>query len=156
MNIQNTARQQYQRIVERTNSNVPELKLPAEGWMRTMRKALGITGAQLARKMGVTRALVSQAESNEISGNVNLKTLQRMADAIGCRFVYAILPPKGKEAADIILVQALKKAKEIATQTDVHMELEGQGLYKDELDHQIDHLAKRLALEMPPGFWDDK
>jgi transcriptional regulator with XRE-family HTH domain len=61
-----------------------------------MRKALGMSGAQLARKMGVSRALVSQAESNEVSGNVTMKTMQTMAEAMGCRFVYAVLPPKGK------------------------------------------------------------
>ena len=124
--------------------------------MRTMRKALGMTGAQLARKMGVTRALISQAEGNEVSGSINLKSLQKTAEAMGCRFVYAILPPQGKSAEDVIFAQAMKKARTIASRTDIHMELEGQSLFKDDLERQIKHLAQRLAFDMAPGFWDDK
>ena len=98
MNIQNTILQQYQRFVDQASVSSADLTLPPEGWLRTMRKALGMSGAQLARKMGVTRALISQAESNEVSGGVTIKTMQKMAEAMGCRFVYAVLPPKGKES----------------------------------------------------------
>ena len=87
MNIQNTVLQQYQRFVDRASLSSANLTLPPEGWLRTMRKALGMSGAQLARRMGVSRALISQAESNEVSGNVTMKTMQTMAQAMGCRFV---------------------------------------------------------------------
>ena len=156
MNVQNTVLQQYQRFVDRASLGSAELALPPEGWLRTMRKALGMSGAQLARKMGVTRALVSQAESNEVSGSITLKTMQKMAEAMGCRFVYAVLPPKGKEAEDVILAQAMKHARVIAERTDVHMALENQNLTPDELEKQIKRLAQRLAIEMASDFWNDK
>ena len=156
MNIQNTILQQYQRIVDRASLSSADLAVPPEGWLRTMRKALGMSGAQLARKMGVTRALISQAESNEVSGSVTLKTMQKMAEAMGCRLVYAVLPPKGKETEDIILAQAMKKARAIAERTDEHMALEGQNLFKATLDYQIERLAHKLAGEMAADFWKDK
>ena len=156
MSIQNTIIQQYQRLVDRTSLSSADLNLPPEGWLRTMRKALGMSGAQLARKMGVSRALISQAESNEVLGNVTMKTMQTMAEAMGCRFVYAVLPPKGKETEDVIFAQAMKKARAIAERTDEHMALEGQNLFKATLENQIERLAHRLALEMAPGFWNDK
>ena len=154
--MKNTIIQQYQRLVNRTSLSGCDLDLPPEGWLRTMRKALGMSGAQLARKMGVTRALISQAESNEVYGNVTLKTMQTMAEAMGCHFVYAVLPPKGKNTEDIIFAQAMKKAKTIAARTDEHMALEGQSLFKATLENQIDHLAHQLAREMPSDFWKDK
>ena len=156
MNIQNTILQQYQRFVDRASLSSADLTLPPEGWLRTMRKALGMSGAQLARKMGVTRALISQAESNEVSGSVTIKTMQKMAEAMGCRFVYAVLPPKGKESEDVIFAQAMKKARAIAERTDGHMALEGQSLAKATLDNQIERLAHKLAREMASDFWKDK
>jgi predicted DNA-binding mobile mystery protein A len=121
-----------------------------------MRKALGMSGAQLARKMGVSRALISQAESNEISGNVTMKTMQTMAEAMGCRFVYAVLPPKGKETEDVIFAQAIKKARALVERTDVHMALENQSLSEAERKKQLNRLAQRLAIEMASDFWNDK
>jgi predicted DNA-binding mobile mystery protein A len=155
MNVQNTILQQYQRFVDSASLSA-DLTLPPEGWLRTMRKALGMSGAQLARKMGVTRALISQAESNEVSGSVTIKTMQKMAEAMGCRFVYAVLPPKGKETEDVIFAQAMKKARAIAERTDEHMALEGQSLAKATLDNQIERLAHKLAREMASDFWKDK
>lgn len=156
MIIKSTILKQYQRLVDKASLSSAGLDLPFEGWMRTMRKALGMSGAQLARKMGVTRALISQAESNEVSGNVTMKTMQTMAQAMGCRFVYAVLPPKGKETEDVIFAQALKKARAIAERTDGHMALEGQSLSLDELEKQIKRLAQRLSIEMRLNFWDEE
>jgi predicted DNA-binding mobile mystery protein A len=156
MNIQNTILQQYQRFVDQASLSSADLTLPPEGWLRTMRKALGMSGAQLGRKMGVSRALISQAESNEVSGNVTMKTMQTMAEAMGCRFVYAVLPSKGKTTEDVIFAQAMKKARTIAERTDEHMALEGQSLFKATLENQIDRLAHRLAVEMASDFWNDK
>ena len=89
-------------------------------------------------------------------GNVTLKTMQTMAEAMGCRFVYAVLPPKGKNTEDIIFAQAMKKAKAITARTDEHMALEGQNLFKATLENQIERLAHRLAVEMASDFWNGK
>ena len=156
MNIQNTILQQYQRFVDRASQNSADLTLPPEGWLRTMRKALGMSGAQLARKMGVTRALISQAESNEISGSVTMKTMQTMAEAMGCRFVYAVLPPKGKETEDVIFAQAMKWAQRAVEHANTQMALENQSLPKGPREDQLQRLARQLASEMAPGFWNDK
>jgi predicted DNA-binding mobile mystery protein A len=156
MNTQDTVLQQYQRIVDHANLSTPELKVPPEGWLRTVRKACGISGAQLARKTGVTRARVAQAEMAENSGGITIKSMQTVAEAMGCRFVYAILPPAGKKIEEIIFAQAMKKARALAERTDEHMSLEGQSLLKATLEDQIKRLAQRLALEMAPDFWNDK
>ena len=126
--------QQYQRIVDQAALTNTVLIKPAEGWLRTMRMAIGMTGSQLARRIGITRASISQAEGNEVSGGITLRTMQNMAEAMGCRFVYAVLPPAGKKAEDLIYAQALKRAKAIASKTDEHMALEGQSLYSDMLE----------------------
>ncbi len=49
---------QYKGIVDRAAALIAGLKTPPEGWLRTVRKALGMSVVQLAAKLGVTRALV--------------------------------------------------------------------------------------------------
>jgi transcriptional regulator with XRE-family HTH domain len=75
MSVKTTAQQQYRSIVDSAATTVAGLTTPPEGWLRTVRKALGMSGAELARKMGVTRARVTQAEHAELSGGVTLKSI---------------------------------------------------------------------------------
>ena len=91
MNVKNMAQQQYRSLANRAASQ-SNLQLPPEGWLRTVRMALGMSGPQLAKKMGVTRARVTQAEHNELTGAATLKSMQTAAEAMGCKFVYAVVP----------------------------------------------------------------
>jgi len=59
MSVKTVVRLQYQRLADSAASH-SSLRTPPEGWLRTVRKALGMSGAQLAKKMGVTRARVAQ------------------------------------------------------------------------------------------------
>src|ERR1700716_2933021 len=102
MSVKTVVQQQYQRIVD-SAASCASLQTPPEGWLRTVRKALGMSGAQLAKKMRVTRARIAQAEHAELNGGVTLKSMQAMAEAMGCRFVYAIVPPHHIE--DIVTAQ---------------------------------------------------
>jgi predicted DNA-binding mobile mystery protein A len=142
---------QYRGLVEDTTASLAGLKTPPEGWLRTVRKALGISGAELARKMGVTRARVSQAEHAELTGGVTLKSMQATAEAMGCRFVYAIIPPGRIE--DVIMAQARKKALAIVGTASQHMALENQALPNDRIAQEVERLTREIAQEMPSDFW---
>jgi predicted DNA-binding mobile mystery protein A len=146
--------QQYRSIVDAAAVSFAGLKTPPEGWLRTIRNALGMSGAELAKKMGVTRARVTQAEHAELTGGVTLKSMQATAEAMGCRFVYAIIPPGRIE--DIIMVQARKKAMALVGTASKHMALENQTLPNDKIAQEIDRLTREIAQEMPPDFWSDK
>ena len=83
MNVKDAAARQYRVIVDRAAQSIGRQPLPAnEGWIATARKALGMSAAQLARRLGVTRARISQAEQAELSGSVTLKTMQATAKAM--------------------------------------------------------------------------
>jgi predicted DNA-binding mobile mystery protein A len=152
MSVKQVARQQYRRIVDDAASAA--LKTPSEGWLRTVRKALGLSGAQLARKMGVTRARVAQAESAELSGGITLKSMQATAEAMGCRFIYAIVPPERIE--DLIIAQARKKATALVDIASQHMALESPALSEEKIAQEIERLTREIAQEMPPDLWNDK
>lgn len=156
MTVKLTSRQQQQQIVDQASQRFVKFIEPRVGWLRTIRKALGISGAELARKLGVTRALISQAERNEPLGSITLKSMETMAAAMGCKIVYAIIPTDDRSTSDLIYAQAEKKARAIAARTHEHMVLENQSLFKADLDRQIRNLAERLVVQMPADFWSDK
>ena len=155
MSVKTIVQQQYRVIVDNAAASLAGLKTPPEGWLRTVRNALGMSGAELAKKMGVTRARVTQAEHAELTGGITLKSMQATAEAMGCRFVYAIIP-SSEHIEDIITAQARKKAMAIVGTASKHMALENQKLPDDKIAWEVERLTREIAQEMPPDFWRDK
>jgi predicted DNA-binding mobile mystery protein A len=154
MSVKRAVRQQYQAVVDRTAPHAEAFRTPSEGWLRSVRKALGMSGAQLARRMGVTRARISNAEKDELRGAVTLQSMQTAAEAMGCRFVYAMVPPKTVE--DLIIAQARKKAAALVGMASMHMALESQTLPGDKIAQEVSRLTRDFIHEMPSDFWDGK
>lgn len=152
--VKSVVTRQYRHIVQQALSQAVGLTVPPEGWLCTVRKALGMSGAQLARRLGVTRALINQTQKAELAGGVTLKTMQHMAEAMGCRFVYAIVPKEGG-VDDLIRVQARKKAARLVAKTNTQMALEEQSLSSDQINYEIDRLVREMAEAMPSDFWDE-
>ena len=71
MSVRATAKRQYMRIVDRAVAQIGSLQIPSEGWLTTMRKALGMSVPQLARRAGVTKAAIYQAERKERERGIN-------------------------------------------------------------------------------------
>jgi predicted DNA-binding mobile mystery protein A len=152
MSVKQAVREQYQATVNLAQGG--NIHIPPEGWIRTVRKALGMSGAQLARRMGVTRARIAQAERAELDGGITLKSMQAAAEAMGCRFVYAFEPPDDIET--IIITQARKKARAIVGVASRHMALEDQTVSDSRTEQEVSRLMRELMYEMPPDFWQDK
>ncbi len=70
---------------------------PPSGWIKQVRTTLGISGQQMAKRMGVSPSRISQIESAEVEDRVSIKSLRQAAKALGCELVYAIVPRKIKE-----------------------------------------------------------
>ncbi len=68
------------------------LARPGKGWVRAVRDALGMTTAQLARRVGVSQPVITGIEASEAAGTVKLETLARVAAGLNCRLVYALVP----------------------------------------------------------------
>ncbi len=111
------------------------------GWVRYMRHALGMRMKVLAQRAGLALSTISQAEQRELEGRVNVRTLQRLATAMDCEFVYAIVPKQSLSHA--IKQQARQKASAVLARADTHMMLEDQRV-EDPLDERIEQLAERL------------
>lgn len=153
MSIHDIATIQYQDIIDRAADQARGVVTPPEGWLCTARKALKMSGAQLARRLGVSRAQVSKTEKSELSGSVTTKTMQQMAEAMGYRFVYTVVPEKTVE--ELIKARAKEKASAIVERTSEHMALEGQTLSSEQIQFEIDRLQQELMYTLPFDLWDD-
>ena len=143
---------QYQDIVNRASQKGVDIIMPEEGWLRTLRKALGMSGAQLGRRIGVSRAQIAKSERNEMAGVITLKTLENMAQAMGARIAYTIVLPT--EAEKLVSERANEKAQKMLQKTNAHMALESQALDRDALAFELERLKQELLREMPADLWD--
>jgi len=154
MGLKKVVTQQYRDKVNQTVEQVSSLSLPPEGWLRTVRKALGMSGLQLANRLGVTKARISKAEHDELTGSLTLRSVQKMAEAMNCRFVYAVVPEQNIE--ELIRKRAIQKAKEQVREASAHMALEAQELKAEMLASEIDRIASEIIEKMPSDLWNDK
>jgi predicted DNA-binding mobile mystery protein A len=152
MGVAETARRQYARIADRAAEQLSGFARAPEGWLIVLRKALGMSGAQVAQRMGVTRAAVYQAERNENAGAITLKQMEKLAEALGGRFVYAIVP--AGSVADMLREQARRKAEAHVRRAGAHMALESQSLPEGRIRQRIEKLAEEYLRDMPPDFWN--
>ncbi len=80
--------------------------------------------------------------------------MHAVAEAMGCRFVYAIVP-KG-EIEEVIAAQARRKAKALVTQASNQMALEGQSLSELQNMDEIERIAREMTRAMPSDLWVDR
>jgi len=64
--------------------------------LRAVRQALGVPVEEIARTLGVNSSVLFELEQSEGRGTISLNSMERVASAIGCKFVYAIVPLAGK------------------------------------------------------------
>lgn len=130
-----------------------QISRPKEGWIRTLRKALGMTSPQLAVRLDISKSQASQIERMEVEDRITLKQLRRVADALDCDLQYALVPRQPVET--MIRNRAKLKASRLVNKADVQMKLEAQQLSKEKLDQYIESEAERLLREMPRDLWKD-
>ena len=76
---------------------------PTQVLLRTVRQALGVPVAEIAREMKVSRSVVFRLEASERRQRITLMSLARLSAAMGCQVVYAVIPRGGgtlEEMAD--------------------------------------------------------
>ena len=76
-------------------------KNPTNDLLRAVRQALHIPVAEIAEKMGVNCSSVFELEAREVKNTISLKLMSRMAQAMGCKMVYGIVPEDGKKLEDL-------------------------------------------------------
>lgn len=141
-------------VQERLNEYVPLLSkpIPKNGWIRTVREALGISLRSFAKILECSPANLSNLEKRELTGSITLKKLDEIARAMNCKVVYSLVPMKPLQ--DILKERAHKIAKKRIEVINHSMNLEEQGLSEKKLREQEDDLVE-LLLQNPKQLWEN-
>lgn len=124
---------------------------PHRGWVRAVRDALGMSGPELATRMGVKKSTISDIEQSEERRSIRLDTLDRAADALGCDVVYFFVPRTSLE--DLVQTRARAKADRHLGRVAHHSRLEDQELPDHAALAQRDRFAEDLVDRR--GLWTD-
>ena len=125
---------------------------PTGGWLRAVREALGMTQGQLAWRLNISRQSVQDFESAEAERRITLESLDRVARAMGCRMVYAVIPEEGS-LDDLRTRRAKVVADRLLKPAGHSMKLEAQGVSERERKRQRKLLVENLLRDSPRKLW---
>ena len=127
---------------------VNQYNTPVHGWIKAIREALGMTTAQLARRIGVKQPSIVSFEQSEEKGSIELATLRRVAEALNCTLVYTLVPNKPLDTMVRERARAFVRKRRQPVEHSMLLE-----------DQQVDKSAKADLDEViretnPRLFWD--
>jgi predicted DNA-binding mobile mystery protein A len=126
---------------------------PPRGWLKAIREALGMTTTQLGRRLGVVQSRVVAIEQAEAKGTITLNSLEKAAQALDCRLVYALMPRQPLE--DIVEQRASLLAKSRLKSTGHTMTLEAQGVDATDESEQLKRLIRQLVEKSGSKLWEE-
>ncbi|MGH7006858.1 MAG: mobile mystery protein A [Stellaceae bacterium] len=133
---------------------VSKFTAPPKGWVRTIRRALGMSARQLANRLHQSQPRIADIEKREIDGALTIRTLRRVAQALDCTFVYALVPNDRLEK--IVREQATKIANRRMRAVTHTMALEDQAVSKATSRRQRAKLIQRIIDNELAHVWDEQ
>lgn len=113
-----------------------------------------MNAAQLAERMGVSQPRIIALEHSEAVGAVNLKTLQRAADALDCNLYYVLVPKEPLE--QVVHLRAKSVAAERLANVEHTMRLENQPTSPESQDKNLQEVAETLVAQSPQLLWNHR
>ena len=131
---------------------VARAQVPRGGWVRAVREALGMSAAQLAARLNVTRQTIRDLEQSEATGKITVDSLNKLASAMGCKVVYALVPEKPLD--EMQRERASKIADSLVKTVSHSMKLEAQSISEHDERRQKDQIVRKLLAGNPRKLWD--
>jgi predicted DNA-binding mobile mystery protein A len=103
----------------------------------------------LAGRMGITAGAVTRLEQSEAADRIQLDTLRRAADALGCDLVYLLVPRRPLAAVVRDRARELAHWQVAAVEQTMRLEDQATGRAKEMEDHLTEQLLAR------GGLWID-
>ncbi len=123
-------------------------QVPREGWIRAIRTSLALTRSALAQRLGISPSSLADLEQSEAAGTITLNSLRKVAAAMECDVVYALVPRTSLNG--ILEQRAGQEARSILGRVRQTMKLEAQEV--EPSDAQTSELVKKL-LANPKALW---
>jgi predicted DNA-binding mobile mystery protein A len=122
---------------------------PRRGWLKEIREALGRTQRQQAELLGIASSTLHKSEQSEADERISLGQLRKLADALDCELVYALIPRK--PLPEVVQDLAIQLAKAEVYGVAHTMSLEDQR----PADERIQKQVTRRAQELLRGKWSN-
>ena len=108
-----------------------------------------MTTAQLAKRLGIRQPSVVALERSEAKGTIELATLRRVAEALDCTVVYALLPNQPLETTVHDRARAFARRRHAPVEHS--MLLEDQKVTAGNAVAGVDEIVRETN---PRLFWD--
>ena len=134
--------------------NTDLLARPPRGWLKAIRESLGMTTAQLGKRLGVAQSRAVVIEQAEVRGTITLNTLEKAAAALDCCLVYTLVPRKPLD--ELIADRAKSLAKQRLQSTRHSMALEAQVVDAADEQEQLKRMVQRLLDKTGSELWEER
>jgi predicted DNA-binding mobile mystery protein A len=128
-----------------------ELAPPREGWIADIRESLGMTGKDFARRLGIDPSSAKRLEQSEAKRSVKLASLDRAAEALGCRVAYVLIPDQPLE--DTVRARAAALVDRLHAPVAHSMALEDQTSDQLSTKDRREILIDELIANLDPEIW---
>jgi predicted DNA-binding mobile mystery protein A len=142
--MRNDFRQLRSKQLDRALAPLRSAKVPRppKGWIRAVREALGLSSAELAKRMKANRSLIVQQEKAEADDRITLKSLRAFANELDCDLIYAFVP-RADDLEQLVEARVRAAAKTNVLGVEHSMALENQA--SGNLEEAIEAETKRLT-----------
>ena len=134
-------------------SIVGAVDIPAKGWIFSIRTAMNMSLAQLAKRLKKTIPSVKEIEEREQTKTITLNNLIEVANALDLRFYYGFLPREAS-IGKMVEKRAQQVARDIVLRTSHTMGLEDQQNSEVRIERAIRERAAMIREEIPKYLWD--
>ncbi len=120
------------------------MRRPSRGWIRALREVSGLTLRELATLTGKPHQAISQLEQSETEFSITLKSLNEIAEAMGGKLVYAIVPKEGdvrtfvKERFKRLVAPGVR-----AVEHSMALENQASGHVEEKIEEEAERLIER-------------
>src|SRR5207253_1082862 len=101
-------------------------------------------------RLRVKQPSIVELEQSELRGTIQLSTLKRVAAAMDCTLVYALIPNQALDT--MVRDRARAVARRRLRSVENSMRLEKQGLPAKDFEARVDALVREMD---PRILWDD-
>lgn len=120
-------------------ANLP--RRPPQGWIKTIRMALGMTSGVLAQRVGdVSDSAIRKLELAEAEDAITLASLRRVAEALDCELQYALIPR-------LPLKQMLSEQASIVAEKQMERVSHTMALEEQKVRDSVTMAQKKLLVE---------
>jgi predicted DNA-binding mobile mystery protein A len=134
---------------------------PLGGWLRAVRKALGLSATELAKDLRVSPSAFFRMERAEWHDKISLAGLEKAAMAMSCKLVYAVVPYKesfeehaAKEMKHLVQRQKTERRRKrklalamAGVEKTWEQKKEGTDVYKQRIRRLVEAIREKMEEE---------